>query len=132
MSEEICTFGRHGVEVEVLNCGGGLGREEVFEKVMEKVKGKKRKKRICVMGPPANGKGTQTERLVEELGVMHVSTGDMLREIVSEKGQEEEEGEEESPEERKRRLREQRRPRFSDLSWKAKYGLSTMSLAGRI
>lgn len=36
--------------------------------------------RILVMGAPAAGKGTQSPRLAEHLGVPHVSTGDMYRE----------------------------------------------------
>lgn len=35
--------------------------------------------RIIICGPPAGGKGTQCELLVEEFGVVHLSTGDMLR-----------------------------------------------------
>lgn len=35
--------------------------------------------RIVIFGPPAGGKGTQCELLVQEFGVIHLSTGDMLR-----------------------------------------------------
>lgn len=35
--------------------------------------------RMIIFGPPAGGKGTQCELLVEEFGVVHLSTGDMLR-----------------------------------------------------
>ncbi|TMW55487.1 hypothetical protein Poli38472_010369 [Pythium oligandrum] len=34
---------------------------------------------IIIAGPPASGKGTQCELLVDEFGVVHLSTGDMLR-----------------------------------------------------
>ena len=34
---------------------------------------------IFVLGGPATGKGTQCERLVEEFGYTHISTGDLMR-----------------------------------------------------
>jgi adenylate kinase len=35
--------------------------------------------RIVFFGPPGAGKGTQSERLVKEFGLSHLSTGDALR-----------------------------------------------------
>lgn len=32
-----------------------------------------------VLGGPASGKGTQCEKLVEEFGYTHISTGDLMR-----------------------------------------------------
>lgn len=38
--------------------------------------------RIIIIGGPASGKGTQCEYIAERYGVVHLSTGDMLREAV--------------------------------------------------
>lgn len=38
---------------------------------------------VLIMGPPGAGKGTQAGHLVEQYGLTHVATGDLLREAVS-------------------------------------------------
>lgn len=40
---------------------------------------------IILMGPPAAGKGTQSELIVKEYGICHVSTGDMFRAALANK-----------------------------------------------
>lgn len=37
---------------------------------------------LIFLGPPGSGKGTQASRLSSELGLVHLSTGDVLREAV--------------------------------------------------
>jgi adenylate kinase len=39
--------------------------------------------RIIISGAPASGKGTQCEIIKEKFGVVHLSTGDMLRAAVA-------------------------------------------------
>src|SRR5580704_11167438 len=37
---------------------------------------------VIFLGPPGAGKGTQSRRIARNLGVPHLSTGDMLRDAV--------------------------------------------------
>ena len=40
---------------------------------------------IVFLGPPGSGKGTYASRIAPQLGIPHISTGDLLREAVSKK-----------------------------------------------
>lgn len=37
---------------------------------------------IILMGPPGSGKGTQASRIAADMGIAHISTGDILRENI--------------------------------------------------
>ncbi len=40
---------------------------------------------LILFGPPGSGKGTQSDRLVEKYGLVHLSTGNLLREEIAQK-----------------------------------------------
>lgn len=40
---------------------------------------------LVLFGPPGSGKGTQSEKLVEKYGFVHLSTGNLLREEIANK-----------------------------------------------
>jgi adenylate kinase len=38
---------------------------------------------VVLFGPPGSGKGTQSEKVIKKYGLVHISTGDLLREEVA-------------------------------------------------
>lgn len=40
---------------------------------------------LILFGPPGSGKGTQSEKLVEKYGLVHLSTGNLLREEIAQR-----------------------------------------------
>ena len=38
---------------------------------------------LILFGPPGSGKGTQSEKLIEKYGWIHLSTGDLLRKEIA-------------------------------------------------
>ena len=38
---------------------------------------------VVILGAPGSGKGTQSEKLINEYGLFHISTGDVLREQIA-------------------------------------------------
>ena len=40
---------------------------------------------LILFGPPGSGKGTQSDNLVEKYGLIHLSTGNLLREEIAQK-----------------------------------------------
>src|SRR6478672_1850931 len=40
---------------------------------------------LILFGPPGSGKGTQSEKIVQKFGLIHLSTGDLLRQEIADK-----------------------------------------------
>lgn len=59
-------------------------KDKVFEQISAAILTRRRvrAKRIIIAGAPASGKGTQCEYIRDYYGVVHISTGDLLRDAV--------------------------------------------------
>lgn len=44
-------------------------------------------KNIVIFGPPGSGKGTQSNKIIEEFGLAHISTGEVLRAEIANKSE---------------------------------------------
>ncbi|MFB6342700.1 adenylate kinase [Saccharicrinis sp. FJH62] len=44
-------------------------------------------KNIIIFGPPGSGKGTQSDKIINEFGLAHISTGDVLRAEIANKSE---------------------------------------------
>ncbi|CAK9177381.1 unnamed protein product [Ilex paraguariensis] len=67
-----------------MNCCDKVGHLHWFEFHGLKVKCSQIEPlKVMISGAPASGKGTQCEMIVEKFGVVHISTGDLLRAEVS-------------------------------------------------
>jgi len=62
--------------------GGCCGKGNDEKKILKELKDKK-KPIFWVFGGPGSGKGTQCARLSEKYGLVHISSGDLLREEVA-------------------------------------------------
>src|SRR6478735_7505875 len=40
---------------------------------------------LVLFGPPGSGKGTQSDKIVEKFGLIHLSTGNLLRQEIADK-----------------------------------------------
>jgi adenylate kinase len=61
------------------NFDGTVDKMNIFAEVSDFLEGRKKTLRIIIAGAPASGKGTQCELIVQKYGVVHISTGDVLR-----------------------------------------------------
>ncbi|KAF0692912.1 Aste57867_16060 [Aphanomyces stellatus] len=73
----------------VLRVDGMEGKTKIAAEIARTIKGDAahhdaQPPKLMICGPPAGGKGTQCEQLVKKYGVVHLSTGDMLRAAVTE------------------------------------------------
>jgi adenylate kinase len=91
--------GSAGVAAKVLAVNGLQAKHAVAQLIIEQARAIKTAQKLRILvrhgeltppklvisGPPAGGKGTQCEQLVALLGVVHLSTGDILRQAIRDK-----------------------------------------------
>ena len=60
----------------------GRGLRDVYTLVSDTNNKKNKMKNIVIFGAPGSGKGTQSDKLIEQYGLNHISTGDVLRQEI--------------------------------------------------
>eukprot|EP00188_Purpureofilum_apyrenoidigerum_P003648 Plantae.Rhodophyta-Purpureofilum_apyrenoidigerum.ctg38760.p1 GENE.Plantae.Rhodophyta-Purpureofilum_apyrenoidigerum.ctg38760~~Plantae.Rhodophyta-Purpureofilum_apyrenoidigerum.ctg38760.p1 ORF type:complete len:352 (-),score=51.79 Plantae.Rhodophyta-Purpureofilum_apyrenoidigerum.ctg38760:315-1370(-) len=91
----MANFAQYDVDVFHVNAGDGVSREELHKEIYSTLMDRCRSSdhaygeapslkplRVGIMGPPGCGKGTQAHLLRKDIGLVHISTGDLLRESV--------------------------------------------------
>ena len=56
--------------------------QNILSRLKKKIFGQGKARKIIIAGVPASGKGTQCSLMTEKFGVVHLSTGDILRAAV--------------------------------------------------
>jgi len=74
-------------DYEVDNSGTLEELHSQIDDIMASIEGS-RKIRMIIMGPQGSGKGTHAKKLAAKLGLLHISTGDLLREIAAQNDEE--------------------------------------------
>mmetsp|Transcript_10554 Transcript_10554/g.32295 ORF Transcript_10554/g.32295 Transcript_10554/m.32295 type:complete len:349 (+) Transcript_10554:163-1209(+) len=91
----MANFADHDVDVFTVDAGDGVSRDElhkeIYSTLMERSNSSDHEYgaapslkplRVAITGPPGCGKGTQAHLLRKDIGLVHISTGDLLRESV--------------------------------------------------
>lgn len=87
----LANFANYDITVVEVDAGGELSREDVYKQVRGELLrasltdngvASSRPLNVVVAGPPGCGKGTQADMLRSDFGMVHISTGDLLRDAV--------------------------------------------------
>lgn len=85
---QTCSNATMGAKVQMLSARKNMGeRVQMQARVQQSARATRfvvtSSKNTIIAGAPASGKGTQCEAIVESFGLVHISTGDMLRAAVA-------------------------------------------------